>query len=438
IGTIWKNYSKNVLKILNSKSNGTEVSVELTCIDGHDGHTGKPVMNLWVYDSICFLGDITTSACQGAKAQLVFSDKLNNQYLKDKALYFADDIIKINNAKESTTSGKWTNPRLKLLQPIKNASNRIELLNEAYLISENTAQDTTLADNSYPHHIIRNGELILHKDGLEAAFARASQQNIVEGKVKSHLLKHYEEMGLTKENFAEFGITGQQYEQYFATKIGKEGSNLEENEKKIEEAVIEKPQEDVANPVEHEEDMSCHEKMEDGEKTEVTENDHDDGECDGKDKEDGVEEEMSSDNGVPPVQTTEELMAENKRLQDENEAYMAKISDMADYEELKQYKESCEQKMAQEKEMAEMTQVMSKLEEKGISMSDDSKTELMNKRPDFANVDAWSNYVKAYAFDNYEASTDGIVKMGLIDSQNQNRDNAKLGSWGALKQQFGE
>ena len=62
--------------------------------------------------------------------------------------------------------------------------------------------------------------------------------------------------------------------------------------------------------------------------------------------------------------------------------------------------------------MADMQKVMSEIEGRGISMSEDDKKEFMNKIKEFSSIDAWSNYVKAQAFDRAE-NIDGIVKIGL-------------------------
>lgn len=55
----------------------------------------------------------------------------------------------------------------------------------------------------YPHHVIKDGKLVVSISGVQAAFQRASQQGIVEGDVKAHLLRHYRELGLNEENFQE-------------------------------------------------------------------------------------------------------------------------------------------------------------------------------------------------------------------------------------------
>lgn len=81
-------------------------------------------------------------------------------------------------------------------------SNWKSLLNEAYLeVGDNIKKGETSYSSSgckYPHHLISDGKLIVSKAGVKAAFSRARQMGIFKGEVKSHLEKHYRELGLLK------------------------------------------------------------------------------------------------------------------------------------------------------------------------------------------------------------------------------------------------
>ena len=116
------------------------------------------------------------------------------------------------------------------------------------------------------------------------------------------------------------------------------------------------------------------------------------------------------------VEDMEQKMAEMadmiSKLEEDNKAYMTKLESMADYEELKKFKSDTEERQAREKEMADMEKVMCDIENRGISMSEEDKNEFMSKIKEFSSIDAWSNYVKAQAFDRAE-NIDGIVKVGL-------------------------
>ena len=116
--------------------------------------------------------------------------------------------ITIDNSKESAVGGSWENPGATMYDQILESSNWQSLLKEAYLIApiskvQNTEEDKTsfsASDMGYPHHVIRNGKLVLHTTGLRAAFSRGEQQGIVSGEVETHLVRHYKEMGWYEES----------------------------------------------------------------------------------------------------------------------------------------------------------------------------------------------------------------------------------------------
>ena len=451
-GLIWKKYFENIIDIIKRNRDEVEVSVELDIVKGKTSKRGKPIMKQFVLNAVTFLGKMTTAACQGAKAELCFSANDEKDFKIDKenyiAKYFSEDI-KIVNTKEEAVDGKWTNPRQKLLNPILKASNKISFLNEAYLFwDEGENGEVTLSDVSYPHHIVKDGKLVLHIRGVQAAFSRLVQQGEVKGKAKAHLLRHYKELGLNTENFEEFGLTKEQFELYFAEEYRKEEADLvSEKENEIEETCVEESCDEKQNSYIEESDCNKEaefelQKDEQSSGDEKTDKD-DDSEAEKaedkeEDKEEDDKEDMSSDNGIPPEKpletadevTIDELKERLLKLEADNEAYLAKIKEMADYEELKEFKEKVLIKEAQEAEMAKMCDVFKTMEDKGVSMSEDTKKELLDNRANFANIDAWSNYVKAYAFDNCEKTEDGIIKFDMPTHKKQ--DNSALGVWANL------
>lgn len=117
--------------------------------------------------------------------------------------------LKINNTRDAAVeSGKWENPGAELYDKILEASgddNSTEsLLKEAYLIAHvkdirNTSDERTSFSSSgckYPHHVIRNGELVLSVPGVKAAYARSKQMGIYNGEVKKHLMRHFHELDM--------------------------------------------------------------------------------------------------------------------------------------------------------------------------------------------------------------------------------------------------
>lgn len=137
--------------------------------------------------------------------------------------------IRIDNSKQSAVkSGKWKNPGSSFYYKILNSftiadPKRSEadpdrydfdfrkVLQEAYLIApvekiKNSPYGITPYSQSgckYPHHVIRNGKLVVSIPGIQAAYARAKQQGIYKGKVKEHIDRHYKEMGLTMSTMTE-------------------------------------------------------------------------------------------------------------------------------------------------------------------------------------------------------------------------------------------
>ncbi len=249
---IWQRYSKSAVEVLERKDKKKSVSVEITITNGEEVD-GKVKVNEFVLEGITILGDFVTPAVKGAHIQMEFSKDKKN-YLSE--LKFADKKIIIDNSKESSISGAWSNPRRKLFDPISNASNKASLIKEAYLVNDGSDTEPEISKLKYPHHVIRSGKLVLQKDGVEAAFQRASQQGIVKGNVKSHLLRHYMELGLTTENFATFGLTEKQFNLYFSELTNEEcaGDKKVENDNKEEFSCV--VSEEMSEVAKTEEEMS--------------------------------------------------------------------------------------------------------------------------------------------------------------------------------------
>ena len=143
-------------------------------------------------------------------------NQLKQEY--DSIMKFSDDKkqkIEIDNTKDSATDGEWSNPGKKLYEPILEASNKISLINEAYLIHEDGYEDSPSEKLKYPHHVIRDDKLVLHISGVQSAFARVKQQGLT-GEPIDHIKRHYEELGLNMDNFSEFNLTLEDYKYIFS------------------------------------------------------------------------------------------------------------------------------------------------------------------------------------------------------------------------------
>lgn len=129
-------------------------------------------------------------------------------------------LIEIDNTKEASVNGKWKDPGAALYVQLLNAmymapDNESDVndprnkytpdyLEETYLIAPINKikygpygmTPFSRSGCKYPHHVIRKGKLVVHVQGLKAAYARAKQMGIFSGEVKEHLERHYKELGL--------------------------------------------------------------------------------------------------------------------------------------------------------------------------------------------------------------------------------------------------
>ena len=448
-GLIWQKYSGNAIEVMERSDKRKSVSVELVVTDGEEVD-GKLEVKEFVLQGITILGDFVTPAVRDAHIKLEFSaDK--RDYLE-----FMANNIKIDNTKEAAAHGAWSNPRRKLFVPISKASNVAALVREAYLINDGSDTEPEISKLKYPHHIIRDGKLVIHVDGLQAAFQRAKQQGIFSGAVKAHIARHYKELGLSTENFADFGLDEVDFSMLFDNAKDKnegvgeigmaneiknaelepevacsdekvEAEKVEcadtdvkcadkpeetSGDEKTEEMADNKPEEDMAD--DKSEEDKTEENMADDSESDKKESDdekdeEEDADEEAKEDEEKDEEKMSFEDAMAKIAEMSETIS---KLENDNNAYMAKIAEMSDYEELKQFKCMAEEKAKKEEEMAKMESVMCDIESRGITMSDSDKEKLMAKFSEFDSADAWANYVKAQAFDMYGSDFDNS-KIGL-------------------------
>lgn len=447
---IWTKYSGKLIEIFERDGNKKDVSVEIHCKVKE--HTDGDEIQDYVITGITILGEWINPAVEGCRAEML-------QFANDKDKFlniykFAESRIQIVNTKEASVDGAWENPRRKLLKPILEASNKTALLNEAYLIPDLTNPTTSTC--KYPHHVVRDGKLVIHVGGLKAAFSRAVQQDIVYGKVKKHLLRHYHELGLNTENFAEFGFSKEDYDKYFNDESGEthnmaiEGreawadiiSQVQAHEGKdayvdsVEKDHIIYTKNDVRYHVEADVEVGKDDKKvsakikwntvkkdadqrmaKDAHTSGGVADEYDD---DTTEKEDEEQKKVDKKRFAELEKKCAELEKKCAQLEADNRAYMSKCEAMSDYEELKQFKCDAIEKMAQEERMAKMNEVFSQIESKGIELSDKDKKDMEAKFAEYNNSDAWANYAKAFAFDN-ASNVDGIVKIAYPTSNNTKR-----------------
>lgn len=163
------------------------------------------------------------------------------------------------------------------------------------------------------------------------------------------------------------------------------------------------------------ENMSDDNKSDDGNETDDKSDNGDNGENkddeseEDKKPEDDKSEKMSVEAAMSQIATMSDKINE---LEAQNKAYMSQIEAMSDYENLKQFKFATEQRIKQEADMATMNKVMSEIAARGCNMSDEEKDALKAKFSEFSSADAWSNYVKAQAFEKFENNS-SVQQIGL-------------------------
>ena len=133
-------------------------------------------------------------------------EDLKNKFSVDEDKLGKSESIEIKNDKEDAVGGDWSDPQAGLLDKLLEASNHPSLVKEAYLVVDGEdSGNLSINDVHYPHHVIREGNLVVHIRGVQAAFSRAKSQGLT-GEPIAHIKKHYRELGLNMENFAEFGL----------------------------------------------------------------------------------------------------------------------------------------------------------------------------------------------------------------------------------------
>ena len=290
--------------------------------------------------------------------------------------------IRINNDKESAVkSSSWDNPGKTLYEPILKATNKKALVKEAYLIVQDGYEEAPSEHLKYPHHQIKGGELVLNERGVIAAFQRASQEGIVSGDVKAHLLRHYRELGLSTENFE--------------TLMEGDGKMNEKMEDKATREEIEKDDEKEALKKQKEDEKS----------------DRDDAKEEAKKKE---EDERSEIDDYREEEKEEKMECDSEKmakLEKENEELKAKV---AKYEAAEKAKEV-------ETVLAEVRELF----------SEDEISELRTSAENYSldSINVFENEVKAKAFEAMKnikkAETKSFTKMDINSIDKEDKQKSK-------------
>jgi len=117
--------------------------------------------------------------------------------------YYAAKKIDIDNSMDAAILTRpWGDvDKTKLRNDIMEASNSGELVREAYLIVEENWEDAPSEALKYPHHEIRDGKLVVSRDGAQTALSFLMRTDPENTEAKNHLKRHYRELELDMENF---------------------------------------------------------------------------------------------------------------------------------------------------------------------------------------------------------------------------------------------
>jgi hypothetical protein len=119
--------------------------------------------------------------------------------------YYAAKEIKIDNSIDYASMTKsWGDvDKIKLRTDIMEASNSSELIREAYLIVEKNWKQAPSEALKYPHHEIKDGKLVVSRDGIQTALSFLMKTDPNNTAAKKHLERHYKELDLNLENFSD-------------------------------------------------------------------------------------------------------------------------------------------------------------------------------------------------------------------------------------------
>lgn len=121
--------------------------------------------------------------------------------------YYAAKIEIDNSVDAASLTKAWGDvDKISLRDKIMEAPNATELVKEAYLIVEDNWKDAPSEALKYPHHEIRDGKLIVSKDGVETALSFLMRTDPENTEAKNHLRRHYKELDLNMDAFENYKL----------------------------------------------------------------------------------------------------------------------------------------------------------------------------------------------------------------------------------------
>lgn len=363
-GLLWKKYaSKQVNAILDSENHSKSVSMEIEITSFVDESDSNPMVKSYDFRSVVVLGRGYPPASERAFITMLTFSEMKEKY----EMMFVMDSMKINNSeKAAIKSSSWRNLGRIFYSKLMEQSNVKSLIKEAYLVVESGWEEHPSESLKFPHHSIKDGELVLNVAGCQAALQRAKQVNL-SGEALEHLKRHYKELNLDVSNFS---------------------TNLKEKEEsKLEEKVMmEEPKEE--------------EKFEDEKPEPETKPE---GEIEEK-EEDKKEEE---DFALKYSETAKRLEEYTAKFAEQEEELNALRKYKAD-------KEESEKNYAIEQTMAEVNEYLPKDE------AEKFRAEAAEVK--FSEVEAFKNKIKARSLDFAKTSQVATNRMAIVRDNEEKKD----------------
>lgn len=475
---ISKIYAKDFCKIFEEENNRA-VSVEMRVLSNEDDESlvesfkivGVTTLGKQIRPS-CPDSDIEFTRFSEEEADKFFAKVHNNsltvlkKFVEERKESMAEKkTYKIDKSKESMSETPWGDiDKTTLRNKIMEATNKTALVKAVYMLVEDGWEDAPSEKLKYPVMQIKGDSVVYNRDGLASALGYAKKEN--ETAVVKKVESIYKKLGLGKEEDAkmaeiafaavdigdmwsrlyeainrrqgwEYSISGiyEQDNKKFAVlkdrggesyrldfSLTEEGLTIADEIVKVQTEFIET--DDVKKFAEPE-NAAKYKKFEDDD-SDDEDDDDDDKSDDDKDDED-KEEKMSEEDMMAKISELQ------KSVEDRDNIIMEKDSCMADMEkelaELREYKAACEKKelaTSVESIMAEVKDCMS--EDKYKEFRDEGLTCKMSE------LDAWSNKVKAFCFENGKVGkttkkNDGIFSFAAPAENNQKPMNV----WDRLK-----
>ena len=458
-----KRYAKDAYDVF-VKDNNRSVSIEFNYSHPEDDEyevesyviRGTTILGKTVHPSVP-KANITVTRFSEEEADKFFAKVHNNsltvlkKFVEERKESMADKTYKIDKSKDAMSDTPWQDiNKTELRNKIMEAKNRATLVKSVYLLVEDGWEDAPSENLKYPVMEIKGDKIVYNRNALASALGYAKKEN--EESVVSKVEAIYKKLGLGKEDDAKMAETTQNFEIEGRKAWAKVIKKVQDHEgdgayvDSIEDNHIIYTKGDVRYRVEADVKVDKDDKSVDADiKWDTVKKDADQKMAEDEAKcEDKEEKKMSDD-----CDSKDE--DHDDKGDDEEEDFAKKCADMA-----KQIEERDNIIMDKDKKIKEMEEELSELREfKKTCMEKDKACaveSVMNEVKDFMNdeqfkalreegmacefaqIDAWSNKVKAISFESVKGDKKSKGANVMKFSAPVDNINNKSGSvWDRLK-----